>query len=253
MLNLTTEQQQLLKDVPDRMFRETVRDFMVNSQFRRDYWVRGARPLSMAERIEALRPLRFVMVVPREQVTLKVKGVIGEADMTADIYNPILDYCANYRVVSFQELAAAVEPAGLNLDKLIQALLILVSKGVLQPAQDEAAINAALPAATRLNRKLCEQARHSDAVMAVASPVIGGAINLSRVDKLFLLALGNGITDPEAAAHFLIGNLALAGSRITKEGKMPETPEAELDEAIRLARGFSETLLPMLNALRIAC
>ncbi len=40
-LNLTAEQQALLKEIPDAMFRETVRDFCVNQQFRRDYWVQG--------------------------------------------------------------------------------------------------------------------------------------------------------------------------------------------------------------------
>jgi hypothetical protein len=38
-INLTNEQQAFLKDIPDPMFRESVRDFMVNQQFRRDYWV----------------------------------------------------------------------------------------------------------------------------------------------------------------------------------------------------------------------
>jgi hypothetical protein len=35
--NLTPEQQSFLQDIPDPMFRESVRDFMVNQQFRRDY------------------------------------------------------------------------------------------------------------------------------------------------------------------------------------------------------------------------
>jgi len=253
MLNLTPEQQQLLKDLPDPMFRETVRDFMVNSQFRRDYWVRGARPLSMAQRIEALRPLRFVMVMPRDQVTLKVKGVIGEADMNEGTYIPILDFLAGHRIASFKEIAEAVEPVGVNLDRLMQALMILVAKAVVQPALDEATIAAAFPAASRLNRLLCEQARYSDAVTALASPVIGGAINLNRVDKLLLLARAEGIEGAEAAARFVIGNLAVGGSRLMKEGKMLETPEAELDEAIRLTNGFKDKMLPMLNALRIAC
>ena len=253
ILNLTTEQQQVLKDIPDRMFRETVRDFMVNSQFRRDYWVRGARPLSMVQRVEALRPLRFVLVVPRDQVTLKVKGVIGEADMHEAMYKPILDVLASHRIVSFQEIAEAVAPAGVNMDKLVQAILVLVSKSVLCPAQDDAAIEAALPAATRLNRRLCEEARYSDAVAAVASPVIGGAVNLNRVDKLLLLALGQGIAQPEAAARFVLGSLSVGGARLLKDGKALETPEAELDEAIRLTNGFHEKLLPMLKALRVQC
>jgi len=42
-VNLSAEQQTLLKEIPDPIFREGVRDVMVNQQFRRDYWVKGIR------------------------------------------------------------------------------------------------------------------------------------------------------------------------------------------------------------------
>jgi hypothetical protein len=45
-INLTADQQKFLADIPDPMFRESVRDFMVDQRFRRDYWVKGARRLS---------------------------------------------------------------------------------------------------------------------------------------------------------------------------------------------------------------
>jgi hypothetical protein len=38
-----------MAEIPDTMFRQTVRDFMVNQQFRKDYWVKGARHLSLLE------------------------------------------------------------------------------------------------------------------------------------------------------------------------------------------------------------
>ncbi len=45
-INLTEEQQTFLKEITDPLFRESIRDFMVNQQFRRDYWVKGARSSS---------------------------------------------------------------------------------------------------------------------------------------------------------------------------------------------------------------
>ena len=51
VLNLTNEQQEFLREIPDLMFRQSVRDFMVNQQFRRDYWVKGARKLTVAEQL----------------------------------------------------------------------------------------------------------------------------------------------------------------------------------------------------------
>jgi len=48
-MNLSAEQQTFLKAIPNALFRETVRDFLVNQQFRRDYWVKGARQLNPLE------------------------------------------------------------------------------------------------------------------------------------------------------------------------------------------------------------
>ena len=45
-VNLTAEQQTLLASIPDPMFRQTTRDFCVNQQFRKDYWVKGCRTLT---------------------------------------------------------------------------------------------------------------------------------------------------------------------------------------------------------------
>ncbi len=80
-LNLTPEQRALMSEIPDAMFRETVRDFMVNQHFRRDYWVRGARRLNMLEQLEALRAVRVMLARPRADVSLKVTGSLGEAAM----------------------------------------------------------------------------------------------------------------------------------------------------------------------------
>ena len=57
-VNLSTQQQAFLGQIPDAMFRQSVRDFIVNQQFRRDYWIKGARRLSPPLR----RPRRCVPV-----------------------------------------------------------------------------------------------------------------------------------------------------------------------------------------------
>ena len=86
--NLSAEQQALLASIPDPMFRQTTRDFCVNQQFRKDYWVKGARKLSALEQAEALRALRVVLVQPRADVSLKVTGSLGEATLQEAVYGP---------------------------------------------------------------------------------------------------------------------------------------------------------------------
>lgn len=254
VINLTPEQQQLLAEIPDRGFRETVRDFMVNRQFRKDYWVRGLRPLTTVEQAEILRPQHFVLTVPPDKVTMTVIGSRDESGLQEQIYRPILAQMADYQPHSLAQLQAAVEGQGIAFSTLVEAITILVAKGVVFPAQDQETVERALPATTRLNRKLCEQARYSDQVAVLASPVTGGGIGLGRIDKLFMLARANGARATEEAARFVIHSLLQNGQRLVlKDGKVPETPEAELDEAMRIGMAFDSLLAPILKALRIEC
>ena len=80
-MNLTAEQQTLLASIPDPMFRQTTRDFCVNQQFRKDYWVKGCRTLTALEQVEALRGQRILLAQHRADVGLKVTGSLGEASL----------------------------------------------------------------------------------------------------------------------------------------------------------------------------
>lgn len=250
-INLSTEQQDLLRDIPDPMFREAVRDFVVNRQFRKDYWVRGARPLTVVEQREQLRRQRVVLVMPRERMTMTVHGVLGEADMFEGIYGPILDRLGDHRPHSIGELEEAMKAHGTAFSSVLQAVLILIGKAAVEPAQDEAAIDAAAPAAARLNRALCEQARYSTAVTVLATPVTGGGVGVGQIDKLCLLARSLGITGRENIARFIVQTLSEAGQQIAREGRALDTPQAEFDEAVSLVAKMEATTLPVLEALRM--
>jgi len=253
VLNLTPEQQQLLADIPDRNFRETVRDFMVNRQFRKDYWVRGLRPLTMVERAEILRSQRFMLATSIDRVTMTVPGARGDATLHELVYGPILQQLAD-QPRSLAQLTAALEGSGIDSNSLIQAITILVGKQAVYPVQDDDLVEKALPVTTRLNRRLCEQARYSEEIAVLASPLTGGGINVNRVEKLIMLARANGLANAEGTARFVIHILKLSGHRILlKDGKVPETPEIELDEAVRIVQAFDDQTAPILKNLSITC
>ena len=79
-LNLTADQHRFLAEIADPMFRQSVRDFIVNQQFRRDYWVKGPRRMSSLEQAEALRRLRVMLLTgPRSEVERQVVCTGAEA------------------------------------------------------------------------------------------------------------------------------------------------------------------------------
>lgn len=251
MLNMSAEQQALLAELPDAAFRETARDFMVNRLFRRDYWVRGARRLAPGERTERLRAQRVILATPAARVKLKVSGALGEATLHEDVYRPILEALADHAPRSLGEIEEAVAPRGINLVRIVEAVMVLAGNGTLHPAQAEAAIAHARPRTVLLNARLCALARHAEDVTCLASPVTGGAVQVARIDQLFLLARSLGHEGVAAMAGFAGQVLGAQGQRIVQDGK--PLADAEQAQALgRQAQVFDAERLPLLRAFGIA-
>ena len=250
-VNLTAEQQALLASIPDPMFRQTTRDFCVNQQFRKDYWVKGARQLSTLEQAEQLRAQRVILVQPRAEVSLKVNGSLGEASMQEAVYAPILDQLADHKPKSLAQLERALQSVGIGLAQIIQAVLVLTGAGALLAAQDDAASAKAKKRTDRLNTHLMTKARSSSALNYLASPVTGGGISVPRFQQLFLLARQQGHKQPQDWAQFTWNLLAAQGQRLLKDGKTLEAAEDNLAEIGQQAQRFAEKQLPILLALQV--
>ncbi|MDO8250603.1 MAG: class I SAM-dependent methyltransferase [Rhodoferax sp.] len=251
-VNLTPEQQTLMREIPDAMFRQTVRDFMVNQQFRRDYWVKGARKLKPLEQGEAFRAQRVILVNPRSDVALKVTGSIGEATLQEAIYSPILDALADHKPKTLAQLEQAVKDKGVAFAQLTQAVMILAGAGHLTAVQDEALIAKARKQTDKLNAHLIDKARGSADISYLASPVTGGGVQVGRFAQLFLLALSQGRKQPAEWAQLVWQILAAQGQKIVKEGKTLEAAEENLAELTAQAQTFVDKQLPILKALGVA-
>ncbi|MDD2882218.1 MAG: class I SAM-dependent methyltransferase [Rhodoferax sp.] len=251
-VNLTAEQQDFLKEIPDAMFRQTVRDFMVNQQFRRDYWVKGLRTLNTLEQTEAFRAQKVVLVQARSDVSLKVTGAIGEATMQEPVYNPILDVLADHKPKTLGQIEQAVKDKGVTFAQVTQAAMILTGAGHLAAVQDEALIPKAKKHTDKLNVHLIDKARGSADISYLASPVTGGGFTVNRFQQLFLLAISQGKKQPAEWASFVWQNLAAQGQKIVKSGKTLETPEDNIAELTVQATAFMTKQLPILKALQIA-
>jgi len=251
-LNLSAEQQELLRTIGDVTLRETTRDFMFNQQFRRDYWVRGARKLSVLEQSEALRVLKVVLVTPRTDVTLKVSGMLGSAEMSEAVYAPILDFLADHKSRTLAQIELAMKDKGIPFVQVLQAMLVLSGAGHLMAVQDDALIAKARKHTDKLNAYIMQKARGSSDVGYLASPVTGGAIPVGRFPQLFLLVLTQGKKQPEDWAPVIWKLLQAQGQKLIKDGKALETPEENLAELLSQATVFAQKQLPILKALMVA-
>jgi SAM-dependent methyltransferase len=252
VLNLTNEQQAFLTDIPDPMFRQTVRDFMVNQQFRRDYWVKGARRLGPLAQSEILKKQQVILATPRADVPLKVTGSVGEANLQEAIYGPVLEALSDHRPKTIAQIEQAVQPRNVSFGQVLQVIMVLGAGGHVWLTQDESVITKAKGQTDRLNARLMDKARASPDINFLASPLTGGGVTVRRFEQLFLLARSQGRKQPPEWAQYLWQVLSSQGQKILKDGKTLDTPEQNLAELNEQAKTFSEKRLPVLRALGVA-
>ncbi len=250
-VNLNAQQLALLNEIPDATFRETVRDFMVNQQFRKDYWVKGARKLNALEQAQAQRAQRVVLTSHRGDVPLKVAGALGEATLQEAVYGPILDLLADHKPRSLGQIEQGVKDKGVVFSQVVQAVMVLIAGGHVAAVQNEALLPKARKHTDRLNVHLAEKARASGDISYLASPVTGGGVTVGRFQQLFVLALSQGKKKPEEWVQFVWQTLSAQGQKIVKEGKTLQTAEENLAELGAQAQAFSDKLLPVLKALQV--
>jgi SAM-dependent methyltransferase len=252
-LNLTGDQHRFLAELPDPMFRQSVRDFIVNQQFRRDYWVKGARRLSSLEQTEAVRRVKVMLLTsPRSELQFTVQGAVGQRELNRGVYDPILDALGERQPKTIGEIEAALSGMDVRLAAIYEALMVLVGKGDLTLAQDDEIQATARVRTDRLNRRIFDKARSGGELAFLASPVTGGGIVVPRFFQLFLLARSQGRKTPDELAQFAWDLLNAQGQRMLKDGKPLETPEANLAELAAQAREFIDQRLPLFQALQIA-
>ena len=252
-INLNPDQQTLLKEISDPLFKETVRDFCVNQQFRKDYWVKGARQLTPLDKAEALRQQRVILAKPRADVSLKINEKIT---LQEAVYAPILDILADYKPRTIaqldQELKGSEAGKGVQFGQLCQAVLILSSNGALLPAQELDVVQKLKKRTDKLNQHLMAKSRSSSELSYLVSPVTGGGVVVGRFEQIFLLARAQGQKQPSDWAQHAWKILLAQGQRLTQEGQTIESAEENIRKLTEQASVFTEKRLPILKALQIA-
>lgn len=251
-LNLTEEQADFLKSIPDAKFAQSVRDFMINAQFRRDYWVKGRRRISRYQQDNSLRQFRIVLCVNRDTVEVKVKGWLHEGNINAPIYNPILDVLADNKPKTIGEIIAAVEKnKEIGYPQIIQAILVLINGDYVSYAQSDEQAEAAKPKTDALNTYLLEMSRGGTELNCLVSPVTGGGIPIAPFQQHFISRIHEGLKEPEEWAKSTWEIISRDGLKLNVDGKNLETDEDNLAELTSAAKKFEESGLPVLKALQI--
>ncbi|WP_375267712.1 methyltransferase regulatory domain-containing protein [Phenylobacterium sp.] len=247
---LTPEAAQFLAKVEDPILREQARDYFISQQFRRDLYVRGLRRLPGFLQRDRLLNSRFILTQAPADVPGKVATPLGEANLHAEVYGGVLKTLAerSFAPKSLRDIAAANPEVALG--QVIQAIVILVGMGAAAVCQSEGEVRAAAKHCAALNRSICERAIFSNSIEVLASPVIGGAIAVTRFQQLFLLAQAQNKRTPQEWAEQAWRILDQQSQKIVKDGAALESAEANLAELVSQAETLAARM-PILKALMV--
>ena len=241
---------EVLQQIKDPVMRETTRDYFVNQQFRRDIFVKGPRPMSLYEHGKQVEKERFILLGDPEKIPEKVPTVIGEADLRADIYNPLVKVLAGFPggSATVAELMAAKELAILNRAQIWEVLLVLTGAGYVAPASKSSTPADDGVASRALNDRLMKRAEAGAGVDYLAAPQLGAATLVPRIDQMFIIALKAKEKDPPEWVRQI---LASQGQLLIVEGEMIQDEERTRQELKKMFDAFVATKADLLKRLGV--
>ncbi|MBF0752580.1 MULTISPECIES: class I SAM-dependent methyltransferase [unclassified Pasteurella] len=243
------EQRELMAGFSNLSFSQTVKDFILNKQFRKDFWVKGARRLNSYEQSESWKKLCVLLHTPRQQIEMKASSHLN-IDLNEGLFNPVLDILQDHKIHLVREIVETLKER-FNEADIFNALAILAGKNNLVVVQSEQAIEQAKPHCIAFNRYVLEQSRSSQfSINYLVSPISGGAHHIDMVQRWFLLAHIEGIAKHKQldfAWHLLKSN----GLFMAKEGKTLQDDSEGKAMMKALYNEFLEKQLPSLKCLGI--
>lgn len=245
-VNLSAVAQAQLAQVSDPLFREVVRDFCLNTQFRRDIFGRGKLSLTVQEQVQQLQGTRFALVTASANIKFEHQFPLGEVKLQEEIYGPICTTLAT-GALTLGELQNHPQTQHITLNSLYQALLILIGVGYIHPAVNETTRKQRQKSTDAFNMAVKTKALYSDEMNYLASPLVGTGVAVNRLEQLLLLAKSRKQSGPE----FLWQVLSSQGKKVVTDGKTLETEEENLAYLHSAAEEFERDRLPILTLLGI--
>jgi hypothetical protein len=237
-LCLTPAQQQKLAGIDDLPFRETVRDVILNQQFRKDIFVRGPERVAASERRELLLATRFALTVPRDQIETGADYPLGRYPLDQGPAGEILDgLVQGPRVLA--DLVSPKDPE--DFERKVEALVVLVGTGRVEVGLPAAGDANRAERTRRLNKVILERARHGDQLQSLVSPVLGGALRIDRLHRLFLLGESQGHADFASFSYAILKEEAEAKQRRGQSVRAPSPLGIMM-----LAQKFDAEMRPLL-------
>jgi predicted O-methyltransferase YrrM len=223
-LALTPAKRELVEGVKDPILRETIKDFVCNTSFRKEVFVRGARPMTPQRQLAWLDRMGVALTVALGAASLEASWPGLATDDNKESYTKVLEVLQD-GPKTFPQLMSLCACGPVLLAE-IAAFLIHTGQGLTYFTE-----NVVDPApAHAMNRAIAAQSRIHDQYLMLASPLLGGGILSGLVQRLVYGVLSEGgSTDADSL-------IPLVWERLRQQQPKPDIePEAEEKEKAEFA------------------
>lgn len=216
--------------------RELLRDFAMQTQLRRDIFVRQARPLAADEARERFLAQRIALCRPPASAALTSQTPLGEVRLEA-YHAPIIEALAS-GPQTVQALLRLAPLAGHDMPVRFEAINMLLCLGYVLPVPAEPLGEPAAGRVRALNRTLLGRVLAGERVSGFASPLLATPVAIAYHDQLFLAAQRQAEQGAEALASFAL--------RVAAPGQEPEARLAAMTQEaanfLRYGQAFYDSL-----------
>lgn len=245
-IHLTPEQREILAGIDDILFRETVRDHIIDQSFRRDIFVKGAVQLSrqaikdrwLDTRFALTNGERFSQDIRGSRYTLRLDPALCKHLETALKSGPRF----LHEIMNIPD----IKPFGL--EKIVQILVYLTEQGACSPCLPEEGLEERKLQTGLFNKAVAERARHNGILDTLASPVLGGGLHCDRLNQLVWLAYHD---REKNLAHAVWNSMSKANLKMIKNGTELQTAEENLDELKIYLSAHEKKVLPIWRSLKL--
>lgn len=242
----------LINAVPNSPLRETVKDFLLNTRFRKDVFVRGARKMGITRQKALLKKITLALVVPKQGVQL---NGLNAGTMTFNVHQDIILPAIEALAICPRTLAELATLPSLEKESLIE----IAKLAMMLTTANQTTVCTDRPrnvsATARLNLAIAHELHYSDQYGALASPAVGSGIALNPVE---LLVYGI-LRKPSPPNGQDVGTIALEvqkilddrGRRLRVNGVPIESEKQNMAEITRHVTATLKAKLPLWRQLGI--
>ncbi|MCT8837593.1 methyltransferase regulatory domain-containing protein, partial [Glaesserella parasuis] len=242
------KQLEFMDQIKDPSLKQTAKDFILNKQFRRDYWIKGQLPLTEHQVEKEWRKLNILLIKQVKNISKELVKY-QRAEIKEEYLQPIIEKLSDYKVHSLDslcnDLKEIIQPV-----VLFKVVALLASRNDIVVVQPDNVIKAVKADCDKFNQMVIDNLFSLNAVNILASPVTGGGIKMNNIEIIFISAYKQKIPEKkwEAYAYSI---LKLHNQMLLKDNQALKEEDETLEELSRLKQEFLKESLDVAKILKL--